>query len=99
MRPKVAGKSFAREASDRRGYPPSMNEAIVLDNAALECLGLSGKLLDYARAFASNESAAKLRLPDAVLAMGWFYVGRRGVDRDIPLAQRWCRHSARDGEP
>jgi hypothetical protein len=75
-----------------------MNEAIVLYNTSLECLGIGGKPPDYARAFALNAKAAELRYPDAVLAMGWFYVGGRGVLRDIPLAQHWYRRSARDGE-
>ena len=76
-----------------------MNEAIVLYNSSLDCLGDGGNPLDYARAFALNSKAAELRFPDAVLAMGWFYVGGRGVTRNIPLAQQWYRRSARDGEP
>ena len=99
MYPRLPGKSFAREVADRRGYPASMNEAILLYNRSLDYLGEGGHPRDYARAFALNAKAAELLFPDAILAMGWFYVGGRGVARDVPLAQHWYRRSARMGEP
>lgn len=76
-----------------------MNEAITLYNTSLEYLGHRGHPPDYPRAFALNAAAAESRYPDAVLAMGWFYVGGRGVTRDLSLAQHWYRRSARDGDP
>lgn len=76
-----------------------MNEAILLYNESLDWLGVGGHPLDYAHAFALNSKAAESRYPDAILAMGWFYHGGRGVPRSIPLAQHWYRRSARDGEP
>jgi hypothetical protein len=99
MRIKTPGKSFAREPFDQQGYPPSMNEAIALYNESLDYLGDRGEPADLAKAFALNAQAADLRYPDAILAMGWFYVGGRGVARDISLAQHWYRRSARDGDP
>jgi TPR repeat protein len=101
MRLQTPGKSFAREPSDHRGYPPlAMNEAIELYNESLDyLLGDKAKPVDVAKSFALNKRAAELRYSDAILAMGWFYVGGRGVARDVSLAQSWYRRSARDGEP
>ncbi len=96
---RVPGKSFAREPADRQSHPVAMNEAIRLYNASLDYLGDAGNPADYARAFALNAQAAELRFPDAVLAMGWFYLNGRGVARDLDRAQQWYRRSARDGEP
>ena len=76
-----------------------MNEANDLYNSSLDYIGVGGHPCDYARAFTLNARAAELLYPDAILAMGWFYVGGRGVARDIPLAQHWYRRSARSGDP
>jgi TPR repeat protein len=98
MRFNIPGKSIAREATNHHGYPPSMNAAIELYNTSLDWIGVGGKPTDYIRAFALNAKAAELRYPDAVLAMGWFYLNGFGVSRDIPLARHWYRRSARDGD-
>lgn len=76
-----------------------MNEAISLYNSSLDYLGVGGHPIDEAYSFKLNAQAAALGYPDAILAMGWFYVGGRGVDRNIPLAQQWYRRSARRGDP
>ncbi|MEO8351645.1 MAG: tetratricopeptide repeat protein [Chthoniobacteraceae bacterium] len=100
MKPKPTRHATVRESANSHGYAPSRNEAVELYNAALDHLGYEGGApIDYARAFALNAKAAELRDPDAVLAMGWFYVGGRGVPRDISRAQFWYRRSARHGDP
>jgi TPR repeat protein len=83
----------------RRGYANPVNEVIRLYNSSLDYLGDGGHPIDEAHAFKLNAQAAALGYPDAILAMGWFYVGGRGVERDIPLAQHWYRRSARTGDP
>ena len=76
-----------------------MSEAVDLYNRSLALCGFESNPVDYERAFSLNAEAAELGYPDAILAMGWFYVGGRGVHRDIPQAQHWYRRSARYGEP
>jgi len=75
-----------------------VDEATNLYNSSLDWLGVGGHPCDDARAFALNEQAAALGYPDAILAMGWFYLNGRGVERDIPVAQHWYRRSARSGD-
>ena len=58
-----------------------MNEAITLYNSSLDYLGIGGHPIDEPRAFKLNAQAAALGYRDAILAMGWFYVGGRGVER------------------
>lgn len=76
-----------------------MNEAIQLYNSSLDWLGYGGHACDDARAFQLNEQAANFDYPDAILAMGWFYLNGRGIERDLRLAQHWYRRSARRGDP
>lgn len=48
-------------------------------------------------AFSLNQEAALLGHNDAILSMGWFYLNGIGIDRDIELARKWYRRSARRG--
>ena len=73
-------------------------KAIYLYNRSLDYLVGDGVAKDERRAFALKAEAAQSGYADAVLAMGWFYFNGIGVDRDIELARRWYRHSARQGE-
>lgn len=54
--------------------------------------------MDYARAFALNAEAADAGHSDAILSMGWFYLNGIGVARDVKLACKWYRESARRGK-
>ncbi len=54
---------------------------------------------DNARAFELNAEAAHSGHADAVLAMGWYYLNGEGVERNIELAKKWYRKSARHGDP
>jgi TPR repeat protein len=92
-------KSWTREPKDRNVHSLSINEAIAHYNASLDFLGDGGAPRDFSRAFNLNQKAAKLGLADAILNMGWFYAGGRGVARDLSLAQKWYRRSARHGDP
>ncbi len=96
---KSSSTSWTREPKDRNVNSLSVNEAIEHYNASFDFLGDGGAPRDFARAFDLNEKAAKLGLADAILAMGWFYHGGRGVARDLSLAQQWDRRSARHGDP
>jgi hypothetical protein len=49
--------------------------------------------------FALTSKAAKGGLRDAVLSMGWHYLGGVGVERNLEKAKKWYRKSARHGEP
>lgn len=76
-----------------------MDKAIALYNSSLDYMGENGRPVDYVRAFSLNAQAAALRLPDAVLAMGWFYFNGFGTPQDLRRAERWYRRSARLGDP
>lgn len=104
-RPKTVHReaSLRTRASDRLMEPPSPDnngrEAVSLYNRSLESLGIGGHPVDESHAFELNAQAAALGFRDAILAMGWFYLNGRGVERDIPSAQHWYRRSARSGDP
>lgn len=70
-----------------------------LYNQSLDYLLGRGVAKDKVRAFALNAEAAHDGHADAILAMGWFYLNGEGVERDIELAKKWYRKSARHGEP
>lgn len=76
-----------------------MDDANTLYVRSLDCLGENGHPVDDARAFVVNAQAAAMGLPDAILAMGWFYFNGLGTPQDLRQAERWYRRSARLGEP
>ena len=76
-----------------------MKNATELYNQSLKYLGIGGHPCDESMSFALNQEAATLGHRDAILAMGWFYLNGRGVDKNIAEAQRWYRKSARIGDP
>ena len=76
-----------------------MREANALYNQSLAYIGEGGHPTDYSQAFALNSRAAALGLPDAILAMGWFYFNGCGTEKDLRQAERWYLRSARAGEP
>jgi TPR repeat protein len=49
---------------------------------------------DPKRSFELNAAAAANGHREAVLAMGWYYLGGVGVPRDVELAKQWYRKSA-----
>ncbi len=75
------------------------NEQIRLYNHSLNCLEGKGVPQDSERSFALNAEAAHAGYRDAVLAMGWYYLGGVGVAQDYEKAEKWYRKSARHGEP
>jgi len=77
----------------------AMDDAISLYDQSLNYLGENGQPEDYAKAFSLNAKAAALGLPDAILAMGWFYSNGFGTPCDLQQAERWYRRSARLGDP
>jgi TPR repeat protein len=76
-----------------------MEEAETLYDKSLDYIGENGHPEDYAKAFSLNAEAAAQGLPDAILAMGWFYYNGCGTPQDLRNAERWYRRSARLGEP
>jgi len=68
-------------------------------NDSLDCLEGKGVPEDLRKSFALNAKAAHGGHGEAVLAMGWYYLGGVGVGRDLVLARKWYRESARRGEP
>lgn len=76
-----------------------VNDAYVLYGSSLDYIGENGKPEDFAKAFALNAKAADMGLPDAILAMGWFYFNGCGTLQDLRSAEHWYRRSARLGEP
>lgn len=75
------------------------NEQIRLYNKSLDHLQGKGVPQDSAKSFALNAEAARAGYRNAILAMGWYYLGGVGVPRDYEKAKQWYRKSARHGEP
>jgi TPR repeat protein len=73
--------------------------AVYLYNRSLELLDGRRIAKDPAEAFRLNADAARHGYSDAVLAMGWFYLNGVGVARDLELARKWYKRSARQGDP
>jgi TPR repeat protein len=72
-----------------------------LYNRSLRALGFlrgNGVPQSEAEAFRWNAEAAHAGHRDAVLAMGWFYLNGIGVERNVELARKWYRKSARHGD-
>ncbi|RYG62652.1 sel1 repeat family protein [bacterium] len=76
-----------------------MDLAWVLYHESLDNIGEAGHPVNYALAFSLNAKAATLGLPDAILAMGWFYFNGFGVRQNLREATHWYRRSARAGDP
>lgn len=97
-------KAYTRRFTARWVYPhPSTDfmcdaNANALYSKSLQHCGVGGHTIDYEQAFALNAEAAAMGLPDAVLAMGWFYFNGFGVPTNLRLAERWYRRSARTGD-
>jgi TPR repeat protein len=73
----------------------------ISDNSArrsLESLTGQHALEDAQKSLILNSQAAESGMKDAVLAMGWFYLNRVGVEQDVEQARRWYRQSARQGD-
>lgn len=66
---------------------------------SLNLLQGKGVAMDERQSFLLNAEAARGGHSDAVLAMGWYYLRGVGVERDIDLAKKLYRDSARRGEP
>lgn len=75
------------------------NEKILLYNRSLDYLKGSNAPKDSEKSFALNAQVAQAGFRDAILAMGWYYMGGVGVPRNYELAKKWYRKSARYGEP
>ena len=75
------------------------DQGVYLYNRSLEFLTGEGVAKDEEQAFRLNADSAKLGYGDAVLAMGWFYLNGTGVPRDLELARKWYKKSARKGDP
>ena len=75
------------------------DQAVYLYNRSLEFLTGAGVPKDEEKAFRLNADSASLGYGDAVLAMGWFYLNGTGVQRDLALASKWYKKSARKGDP
>jgi TPR repeat protein len=76
-----------------------MDDAANLYRRSLDYIGENGHAVDPTKAFSLNAQAAALGLPDAILAMGWFYFNGFGTSQDLREAEYWYRRSARIGEP
>jgi len=70
-----------------------------LYNESIDLLRGNRVAKDEQRAFTLNAEAARAGHADAVLAMGWFYLNGVGVERNVELAKKWYRESARRGQP
>lgn len=75
------------------------NEQIRLYNESIDYLQGNKVPQDSEKSFALNAQAANAGYRDAVLAMGWYYLGGVGVPQDYEKAEKWYRKSARHGEP
>ncbi len=75
------------------------NEQIWLYNQSLDYLQGKNVPEDAEKSFALNSKAAHGGYREAVLAMGWYYLGGVGVPQDYVKAKKWYRKSARHGEP
>ena len=75
------------------------NEQIWAYNQSLNFLQGKSVLQNFEKSFALNLEAANGGYRDAVLAMGWYYLGGVGVERNLEKAKKWYRKSARHGEP
>jgi hypothetical protein len=75
------------------------NEQIRHYHESLNYLEGKGVPQDSAKSFALNAQAAHEGYREAVLAMGWYYLGGVGVAQDYEKAKKWYRKSARHGEP
>lgn len=84
---------------ERRGISLPLRDANAIYNRSGKYIGEGGHATDYEQAFALNAEAAARGLPDAILAMGWFYFNGYGVTKNLRHAERWYRRSARLGEP
>lgn len=80
-------------------YPMGTNEAIWRYNLSLDLLQGKNMPKDEEKSFTLNAEAARLGDRDAILAMGWYYLGGVGVARDLDKARKWYRKSARHREP
>ena len=74
------------------------NEQIWAYNQSLDFLQGKNTPQDSEKSFALNLKAANGGYRDAVLAMGWYYLGGVGVERNLEKAKKWYRKSARHGE-
>jgi TPR repeat protein len=75
------------------------NEQIRLYNRSIDYLQGKSVPQDSEKSFALNAQAAQAGYRDAILAMGWYYLGGIGVPQDYDKAEKWYRKSARNGEP
>jgi TPR repeat protein len=75
------------------------NEQIRLYNQSIDYLVGKGVPQDDEKSFLLNEQSAHAGYRDAILAMGWYYLGGIGVAQDYEKAEKWYRKSARHGEP
>jgi TPR repeat protein len=75
------------------------NEQIWLYNESIDYLNGKGVPKDEVKSFALNSQAAHAGYREAILAMGWYYLGGVGVQQDYEKAEHWYRKSARHGEP
>ena len=75
------------------------NHAIWLYNTSLDYLDGKNVPQDLSKSFTLNTKAAALGYHDAILAMGWYYLGGVGVAQNIEKAEKWYRKSARHDEP
>ena len=100
MKSELWARGLSRRGGSTHRYPTSrFGDANALYNSSLLHIGENGRPADYAKAFSLNSQAAAKGLPDAILAMGWFYFNGFGTPRDLHRAERWYRRSARLGEP
>lgn len=75
------------------------NEQIWLYNQSIDYLEGNKVPQDFEKSFLLNSQAAHAGYRDAILAMGWYYLGGVGVPQDDEMAEKWYRKSARHGEP
>jgi hypothetical protein len=75
------------------------NEQIWLYNESLDYLEGKRVPQDSQKSLLLNKKAAHAGYRDAILAMGWYYLGGVGVAQDYEKAEKWYRKSARHGEP
>jgi uncharacterized protein len=75
------------------------NQQIQVYNESLDYLQGKNVPQDSEKSFALNAEAAHAGYRDAILAMGWYYLGGVGVSQDYEKAEKWYRKSARHGEP
>ena len=75
------------------------SEQIWIYNQSLDFLQGKNEPKDLEKSFALNAKAANAGYRQAILAMGWYYLGGFGIDRNLEKAKEWYRKSARHGEP